>query len=97
MTFTSWSLTYLEQTFAIREYKKRFDIEEMFKDFKSGGFNLEGTWTHNIQYARTLYLCICIAYCWMITLGTSCTKDKKNKLIGATKTLRDKYDGRIFL
>ncbi|WP_368488027.1 transposase [Clostridium sp. BJN0013] len=80
----------LEQTFSIREYKKRFDIEEMFKDFKSGGFNLEGTWTHNIQYARTLYLCICIAYCWMITLGTSCTKDKKNKLIGATKTLRDK-------
>lgn len=80
----------LEQPLAIREYKKRFDIEEMFKDFKAGGFNLEGTWTDDIYYARTLYLCICIAYCWMITLGTSCTKDKKNKLIGATKTLKGK-------
>jgi hypothetical protein len=78
----------LEKPLAIREYKKRFDIEEMFKDFKAGGFNLEDTWTYNIQYARTLYLCICIAYCWMITLGSSCSKDKKNKIIGATKALK---------
>ena len=28
---------------AIRAYQKRFDIEEMFRDFKSGGYNLEGT------------------------------------------------------
>ncbi|WP_416232320.1 hypothetical protein [Clostridium kluyveri] len=62
----------------------------MFKDFKYGGLDLEDTWTHNIQYAKTLYLCICIAYCWMITIRTSCRKDKKNKLIGATKTLKDK-------
>ncbi|SHI07411.1 transposase [Clostridium grantii] len=80
----------LEKPLAIREYKKRFDIEEMFKDFKAGGFNLEDTWTNNIQYAKILYLCICIAYCWMITLGTSCTKDKKNKIIGATKTIKGK-------
>ena len=31
----------LNKSLAIREYKKRFQIEEMFKDFKSGGFNLE--------------------------------------------------------
>ena len=37
----------LEQSLAIREYKKRFDIEEMFKDFKAGGFNLEDTWTED--------------------------------------------------
>jgi len=24
-------------------YKKRFDIEQMFRDFKSGGYNLEDT------------------------------------------------------
>ncbi len=24
-------------------YKKRFDIEEMFRDFKKGGYNLEST------------------------------------------------------
>jgi hypothetical protein len=24
-------------------YQKRFDIEEMFRDFKSGGYSLEGS------------------------------------------------------
>ena len=62
----------------------------MFKDFKGGGFNIEKTWCENIQYIRMLYLCVSIAYCWMITLGTSCSKDKKNKIIGATKTLKGK-------
>lgn len=80
----------LDEPTAIREYKKRFDIEEMFKDFKGGGFNIEKTWCENIQYIRMLYLCVSIAYCWMITLGTSCSKDKKNKIIGATKTLKGK-------
>lgn len=28
---------------AIQAYKKRFGIEEMFRDFKSGGYNLEST------------------------------------------------------
>lgn len=78
----------LEKSLAIREYKKRFDIEEMFKDFKSGGFNLEDTWGMDIHYIKMLILCISIAYCWMITLGTSCTKDKKNNTIGAVKTLK---------
>lgn len=79
-----------DEAIAIREYKKRFDIEEMFKDFKSGGFNLEDTWSQDIHYIRMMYLCISIAYCWIITLGTSCTKDKKNKLIGAVKFLKGK-------
>ena len=34
----------ISEPYAIREYKKRFNIEEMFRDFKSGGFNLEDTW-----------------------------------------------------
>jgi|GEM_PF-5613475 len=61
----------LDSSLAIREYKKRFQIEEMFKDFKSGGFNLESTWNMNIHYIRIPYLCVCIAYCWIITLGVS--------------------------
>ena len=28
---------------AIIAYQKRFDIEEMFQDFKSGGYSLEGS------------------------------------------------------
>ena len=80
----------LSGPYAIREYKKRFDIEEMFRDFKSSGFNLEDTWSNDIHYIRMLYLCISIAYYWIITLGVSCTKDKKNNLLGATKNIKGK-------
>ena len=80
----------LSEPYAIREYKKRFDIEEMFRDFKSSGFNLEDTWSNDIHYAKMLYFCVCIAYCYIISLGVSCTKDKKNNLLGATKNLKGK-------
>ncbi|WP_291583321.1 hypothetical protein [Clostridium sp. UBA6640] len=45
----------LEQPLAIREYKKRFDIEEIFRDFKTGEFNLGGTRTDNISM-QELYI-----------------------------------------
>ena len=80
----------ISKPYAIRDYKKRFDIEEMFKDFKSSGFNLEDTWASDIHYVKMLYFCICIAYCYMISLGVSCSKDKKNKLLGAVKTINGK-------
>ena len=80
----------LSEPYAIREYKKRFDIEEMFRDFKSSGFNLEDTWSNDIHYAKMLYFCVCIAYSYIISLGVSCTKDKKNNLLGATKNLKGK-------
>jgi len=80
----------LSGPYAIREYKKRFDIEEMFRDFKSNGFNLEDTWSNDIHYIKMLYLCVCIAYSYIISLGVSCGKDKKNKILGAVKTLKGK-------
>ncbi|MBD2695239.1 IS4 family transposase [Anabaena catenula] len=46
---------------AISAYKQRFDIEEMFRDFKRGGYNLEDT---NIEGERfiSLVLLIAVAY-----------------------------------
>ncbi len=46
---------------AIAAYKRRFDIEEMFRDFKKGGYNLEDT---NVQGKRliSLILLMAIAY-----------------------------------
>ena len=72
------------------EYKKRFDIEEMFRDFKSSGFNLEDTWSNDINYTKILYFCVCIDYSYDISLGVSCTKDKKNNLLEATKNIKGK-------
>ncbi len=46
---------------AISAYKQRFDIEEMFRDFKTGGYNLEKT---NVEGKRfiSLVLLMTIAY-----------------------------------
>ena len=45
-----WYLaTNMDSKYAVKEYKKRFIIEEMFKDLKSNGFNIEDTWTENIR------------------------------------------------
>jgi len=38
---------------AVAAYKQRFDIEEMFRDFKSGGYKLEDT---NVSNKRLIYL-----------------------------------------
>ena len=43
---------------AITAYKQRFDIEEMFRDFKKGGYNLEDT---NVEGERFLSLVLLIA------------------------------------
>lgn len=80
----------------IREYCKRFDIEEMFRDLKSNGFNLEGTWTKDLTYFTNLYMCISIAYTWMICLGSSCSKDKRNAEIGAVKKTKENKIIRIY-
>lgn len=62
----------------------------MFRDLKSNGFGMEGTWTENIVYFKNLYLCLSIAYTWMIVLGVDCSKNKKSKIVGAPKKLRNK-------
>lgn len=62
----------------------------MFKDLKSNGFNMEGTWAEDIVYFRNLYLCLSIAYTWMIILEADCSKNKKSKIVGTTKRLKNK-------
>lgn len=87
----TWYLaTNMDSKKAVREYKKRFIVEEMFRDLKSNGFDMEGTWTGDIVYFKNLYLCLSIAYTWMIILGADCSKNKKSKIVGATKKLKNK-------
>jgi Transposase DDE domain len=87
----TWYLaTNMDSKCAVIEYKKRFIIEEMFRDLKSNGFNIEDTWTESIVYFKNLYLCVSMAYTWMIILGADCSKNKKSKIIGATKKIKNK-------
>ncbi len=68
---------------AIKYYKKRFSIEEMFRDFQSGGYNLEST---NVSGNRliVLILLLTIAYSSATFFG------EKIKLLGVQK-----YIGRV--
>ncbi|MBV8884348.1 MAG: IS4 family transposase [Chroococcidiopsidaceae cyanobacterium CP_BM_RX_35] len=68
---------------AILAYRKRFGIEEMFRDFKSGGYNLEGT---NVTGDRLVVMVLLIAMAY--TTATIWGREIKN-------TGRQKYIGRV--
>jgi hypothetical protein len=69
---------------AIAAYKRRFDIEEMFRDFKSGGYNLEGT---NVSGKRliNLILLIAIAYTSATIAGQQIKRKGVQKYVGRVK------------
>lgn len=68
---------------AVKGYTKRFGIEEMFRDFKKGGYNLEAT---NVEGQRLISLLILIAIAY--TLST--TSGQKIKQMGIQQ-----YVGRV--
>jgi hypothetical protein len=79
--FILTNLASLDST--VLAYKKRFGIEEMFRDFKRGGYNLEGT---NVTGDRLIVLVLLIA----IAYTTATMQGKKIKKMGIQK-----YIGRV--
>jgi len=67
----------------ILAYRKRFGIEEMFRDFKSGGYKLEGT---NVTGERLIVMVLLIA----IAYTTATMQGRKIKRMGVQK-----YIGRV--
>ena len=69
---------------AIAAYKKRFDIEEMFRDFKTGGDNLEDT---NVSANRLISLLIVIALAYSLATfkGQNFKKKAVQKYVGRVK------------
>lgn len=69
---------------AISAYKRRFDIEEMFRDFKKGGYNLEET---NVSGQRliSLILVISIAYTSATIQGQKIKQKGIQKYVGRVK------------
>lgn len=68
---------------AINAYKQRFSIEEMFRDFKSGGYHLEAT---NVAGERLISLILIIAFAYSMATF----KGQNIKQIGIQK-----YIGRV--
>ena len=69
---------------AIKAYRKRFDIEEMFRDFKSGGYNLEDT---NVSGHRliSLILVVALAYSSATFKGQEIKKKGVQKYVGRVR------------
>lgn len=68
----------------IAAYKKRFDIEEMFRDFKKGGYNLEDT---NVSGKRFIALILlrALAYTSATLSGQQIKRKAIQKYVGRVK------------
>ncbi|GJD54103.1 hypothetical protein OPKNFCMD_6885 [Methylobacterium crusticola] len=60
---------------AIKYYQKRFRIETFFSDQKSRGFNLQKSHLEDPQRLSRLLIATCLAYIWIIYLGSLCKTD----------------------
>jgi hypothetical protein len=69
---------------AISSYKKRFKIEEMFRDFKSGGYNMEKTQADNDRFI-SLVLVISFSYFHATLKGQEIKKKGVQKYVARVK------------
>lgn len=65
---------------AIKSYQKRFGIEELFRDLKSGGYNLEGT-NLGVERLSKLLIVTAIAHTSAILQGQELKKKGIQKYI----------------
>lgn len=75
----------LEET--LKSYKKRTGIEAMFKDCKSGGYNLEGS-KASIERLTRLVLLIAIAYTFSTLKGQAIKTKGQQKYIGRLRNFK---------
>jgi len=75
---------------AINAYKQRMGIEEMFRDCKKGGYDLEGT---NLKGNRliNMILLMTLAYSSAIFQGTELRKKQVQKYVSRRKEPKKKY------
>ena len=69
---------------ALSVYQKRFGIEEMFRDYKSGGYNLESTGISGDRLISLIIL-ITLAYTSSIILGEKIKNKGVVKYVGRVK------------
>ncbi len=74
-------ITYDDPGGSIERYSERWYIENMFKDLKSNGFNLESTHITISNRLETLMFVLAIAYAWMIKIGRIVVKNNPKRII----------------
>ena len=66
---------------ALRYYQKRFRIETFFSDQKSRGFNINKSRFTDPQRLSRLLIASCLAYIWIVYLGSLCQKEGWQRVI----------------
>jgi len=75
---------------AIATYKQRMGIEEMFRDCKTGGYNIEGTGLREERLIEMILL-MAIAYTSAIFQGAEIQKKQVQKYVSRRKETSKKY------
>jgi hypothetical protein len=70
---------------ACRFYEKRFRIETFFSDQKSRGFHIHKSHMSDVQRLSRLLIAACLAYIWIVYLGSVCEKDRWRPIIHRRK------------
>ena len=66
---------------ACRLYSKRFRIKTFFSDQKSRGFHLHKSHLADPQRLSRLLMAACLAYIWIVSLGSICVKEGWTSII----------------
>jgi len=77
---------------ALRFYRRRMWIEEMFGDLKKHGFDLECTMLQHFDRLSRLTLAVALLYIWLISIGTRTIRDGLRVLVDR----KDRRDLSIF-
>lgn len=70
---------------AIDYYQKRFRIETFFSDQKSRGFHIQKSHITDPQRLSRLLIASCLAYIWIVYLGSLCQKEGWQSMIHRKK------------
>jgi hypothetical protein len=70
---------------ACRLYEKRFRLETFFADQKSRGFHIHKSHMSDVQRLSRLLIAACLAYIWIVYLGSVGAKDRWRHLIHRRK------------
>src|SRR5256712_3125241 len=102
MVLSCWAKGYQEPLYlvsnmdaaeeACRYYQKRFRIETFFSDQKSRGFHIHKSHISDPQRLSRLLIAACLAYIWIVYLGSVCEKDRWRSVIHH----RDRCDVSLF-
>lgn len=80
------------QRAALRAYRRRMWIDELFGDLKKHGFDLQSTHLHHIMRLSRLTLLVALLYLWSIAVGSRTIKQGRRHLVDRT----DRKDLSIF-